>query len=220
MEVLPNTRDGVERAAWYIRSGGLVAWPSPMWWGLSANALDPEAIRRLYAAKRRPLTEALILTTLGVADAERYGELNPVARALAEAYWPGYLGIVVKKRPDMVPDIVTSGKDTVLLVSLDGLGHELPRLAGVPMVASSANVSGTGPALTFDDVREFSKRAGATIDAAMEGPVSPFNRPTTSVDTTLAPPAIFRLGIVHEESIRRVLPDAVVADHRRRDVSR
>jgi L-threonylcarbamoyladenylate synthase len=216
VEIIPNTREGVERAAWYIRSGGLVAWPSPMWYGFSANALDPDAIGRLYAAKRRPLSEALILTTLGVADAERYGELNPVARRLATAYWPGYLGIVVKKRPDMVPDIVTSGRDTVLLVCLDGLGHELPRLAGVPMVASSANVSGTGPALTFEEVRGFSERAGAPIDAAMEGPVSPFNQPTTSVDTTVTPPAIFRLGIVHEESIRRVLPDAMVAGGRHR----
>ena len=209
VEVIPNTPEGIERAAGCIRDGGLVAWPSPLWYALSTNALDRAAVGRLYAAKKRPASQPLILTTLGIADARRYGNLNPVAEQLAASYWPGYLGIVVRKRPEAVPDLITSGRDTVLLVCLKDLGHDLPRRAGVPVVASSANVSGTAPALSVADVHKFAERAGDTVDAIIDGPVSAFNRPTTIVDTTATPPALLREGLVHERSIRMLLPDLV-----------
>lgn len=93
-----------------------------------------------------------------------------------------------------MPDIVASGKDTVLLVCLEGLAHELPSRVGAPLVATSANVSGTRPALDMADIHDFASRAGDTIDAVIEGPLSPFNRPTTIVDTTVTPPVITRAG--------------------------
>lgn len=207
VEIIPNTPEGIERAAGCIRGGGLVAWPTPLWYALSANALSRAAVSRLYAAKKRPLTQPLILTTTDLADARRYGHINPVAEKLVASYWPGYLGIVVRKRPAAVPDLVTSGRDTVLLVCLRGLGHDLPCRAGVPVVASSANVSGTAPALSVAKVHEFAKQAGDMVDAVIDGPLCPFNRPTTIVDTTASPPLLLRSGLVHERSIRMILPD-------------
>lgn len=210
MEIIPNTPEGVDKAAGMLRTGKLLAWPSPLWWGLSANALDEDAVRRLYAAKRRAAGEPLITLTTDVADARRYGELNPVASTLVDAFWPGYLGVIVRRRPATIPDFVTAGRDTVLLACLPGLGHELPIKAGVPVVASSANVSGTPPALDLDDVLDFVDRAGATVDAVLDGPVSPFNRPTTIVDTTVTPPTITRVGVAHPDSVRKLLPDVTV----------
>jgi L-threonylcarbamoyladenylate synthase len=210
MEVIPNTPDGISKAAGYIRDGKLVVWPSPVWYGLCTNALNPESVKRIYAAKRRSPEEALLVLALDIDDAERYGEMNKVAQILAETYWPGFLGVIVKKRPEAVPDFVTAGKDTVLLACLDDLGQDLPRLAGVPVVSSSANVSGTPPALCMDDVWSFASRAGAEIDAVIEGPLSPVNRATTLVDTTVTPPTIIRTGVVHEDSIAKILPDITV----------
>ncbi|HEX6501120.1 MAG TPA: L-threonylcarbamoyladenylate synthase [Micromonosporaceae bacterium] len=210
MEVIPKTPEGIEKAAAYIRAGKLVVWPSPVWYGLCTNALDPVAIKRVYAAKRRAPTEALLVLAIDKADAERYGEINPIARKLVDAYWPGFLGVIVRKKPGVIPDFVTSGKDTVLLACLDDLGYELPVKAGVPVVSSSANVSGTPPALDMDDVRSFAERAGDKIDAVIEGPLSPINMATTIVDTLASPPTIIRTGVVHENSIRKLLPDVVV----------
>jgi len=211
MEIIPKTPDGIARAGEYIRSGRLVVWPSPVWYGLCTTALDPVAIKRVYAAKRRAPGEALLVLARDIGDAERYGELNPTARLLAETYWPGFLGVIVKKRPGVIQDFVTAGKDTILIACLSDLGYDLPEAAGVPVVSSSANVSGTPPALNMADVHSFAERAGDRIDAVIQGPLSPINRPTTIVDTTVTPPTIIRTGVVHEQSIRKLLPDLAVA---------
>lgn len=210
MEVIPHTPDGIAKAGEYIRSGRLVVWPSPVWYGLCTTALDPVAIKRVYAAKRRAPTEALLVLAKDIEDAERYGDLNKTARLLAETYWPGFLGVIVKKRPGVIADYVTAGKDTVLIACLSELGYDLPEAAGVPVVSSSANVSGTPPALDMADVEAFADRAGDRIDAVIEGPLSPINRATTIVDTTVVPPAIIRTGVVHELSVRKLLPDVIV----------
>lgn len=210
MEIIPHTPEGISKAGEYIRSGKLVVWPSPVWYGLCTTALDPVAIKRVYAAKRRAPTEALLVLARDIEDAERYGELNKTAQLLAETYWPGFLGVIVKKRPGVIADFVTAGKDTVLIACLSELGYDLPEAAGVPVVSSSANVSGTPPALDMADVEAFAERAGDRIDAVIEGPLSPINRATTIVDTTVTPPAIIRTGVVHEQSVRKLLPDVTV----------
>jgi L-threonylcarbamoyladenylate synthase len=207
VEIIPSTVDGIDRAADYIRSGRLVAWPSPLSYGLSANALDETAVKRLYQAKRRPASQALIMTVLDLEDARRYGEFNPAAEKLAREFWPGLLSILVDKKPGVVPGVATAGLDTIVLICMEGYGHELLARAGVPMVASSANVSGSRPALSLSDVEDFAGDAGDDVDAVVDGPVSPFNQPTTIVDTTVTPPRILREGVVHIDSVRRVLPD-------------
>ena len=210
MEIIPNTWDGVRKAADYLSAGKLVAWPSPLWWGLSANALDEDAIDRLYTAKYRPRNQAFITLVTSVGNAQQYGELNPVASTLVDAFWPGYVGVIVRKRPGVIPDFVTPGRNTVLLACIPDLGHDLPVLAGGPIVATSANITGAAPALELDDVLAFARKAGAPIDAALDGPVSMFNRPTTTVDTTSTPPRITRVGVAHPDSIRRLLPDVTI----------
>jgi L-threonylcarbamoyladenylate synthase len=212
VQYLKWTPDNVDRAAADIREGKLVVWPSPVWYGLATNGLDPLAVKRIYQAKRRAPTEALLVLALGLRDAEHYGEVNDVARRLIDEFWPGYVGIIVNKRRENVPDHITAGKDTVLLAQLDELGRDLPLKAGVPVVSTSANFSGTPPCLDMDDVRAFVEGAGDDIDTVIEGPLSPLNRPTTIVDTTVSPPTILRLGVVHERSVRKIIPDVVVQD--------
>jgi L-threonylcarbamoyladenylate synthase len=210
MRYLKWTPENVDRAAADIREGKLVVWPSPVWYGLATNGLDSVAVKRIYKAKRRAPTEALLILALGIQDAEYYGEVNGVARKLIDELWPGYVGIIVRKRRENVPDHITAGKDTVLLAQLDELGHDLPAKAGVPVVSTSANLSGTPPCLDMDDVRAFVEGAGEEIDTIIEGPLSPLNRPTTIVDTTVSPPTILRLGVVHERAIQKIVPDVVV----------
>ncbi len=211
MDILPNTSAGITRACDALRAGKLVVWPSPLWYGLSTTALDPAAVRRLYRAKKRDAREALLLLTQGAEDAERYGHINPVVAQLIEAFWPGFLGVIVQKKAN-VPDVVTAGKETVLLACLPDVGYALARGAGGPVVASSANLAGTPPALDMADVYTFAQQTDEPIDAVIEGGISPWNRPTTIVDTYVTPPIIVRTGIVAEQAIRKVLSDVLVRE--------
>ncbi len=165
----------------------------------------------LYRAKRRDAREALLLLTQGAQDAQRYGHITPVAWQLMKVFWPGFLGVIVPKKAS-VPDFVTAGMQTVLLTCPPDLGYILARNVGDPIVASSANIAGMPPALDMHDVYIFSQQADEPIDAVIEGGISPWNRPTTIVNTCVTPPTIVRAGIVAEQAVRKVLPDVLVKE--------
>lgn len=130
----------VARAAELIRAGRLVAFPTETVYGLGANALDADAVARVFAAKGRPRTSPLIVHVDSVEMVRGLAlEWPDSAEILARRYWPGPLTVVVRKRPQ-VPDIVTAGLPTVGLRMPDHpLALELIRAAGVPVAAPSAN---------------------------------------------------------------------------------
>ncbi len=210
MDILQQTPMGLEQAYDALRAGKLLVWPSPLWYGLSASALDTEAVRRLYRAKRRDARKALLVLIQGAEDADLYGHLNPVARQLIEVFWPGYFGVIVAKKA-VVSDVVTAGRATVLLACLPDLGSALPRGVSGPVAASSANLAGTSPALDMRDVHVFVRQTDEPIDAVIEGGISPWNRPTTIVDTCVTLPVIVREGMVDAQAIRKVIPDVRIA---------
>lgn len=127
-------------AAERIRAGGLVAFPTETVYGLGANALDPAAVRKIFALKGRPATSPLIVHVDSLAMARSLAAAWPdEADRLAAAYWPGPLTIVVRKRP-IVPDEVTAGLGSVGLRMPDNeVALELIHAAGVPIAAPSAN---------------------------------------------------------------------------------
>src|SRR3954465_8841288 len=103
----------MQRAAGLIRAGRLVAFPTETVYGLGANALDPEAVARIFAAKGRPRSSPLIVHVDSVEMARGPAAGWPdAAQQLAARYWPGPLTLVLPKR-DVVPDIVTAGLGTV-----------------------------------------------------------------------------------------------------------
>ena len=130
----------IQRAAALIRAGKLVAFPTETVYGLGANALDPAAVERIFAAKGRPRTSPLIVHVDSIEMARSLAACwPPAAETLARRYWPGPLTLVVSKRPE-IPDIVTAGLPTVgLRMPAHPLALELIRAAGVPIAGPSAN---------------------------------------------------------------------------------
>jgi L-threonylcarbamoyladenylate synthase len=130
----------VQRAASFIREGKLVAFPTETVYGLGANALDADAVARIFAAKGRPRTSPLIVHVDSLAMARGLAaEWPSAAEILAGRYWPGPLTLVVPKMP-AIPDIVTAGLNTVGLRMPDHpLALALIHAAGVPIAAPSAN---------------------------------------------------------------------------------
>ena len=138
----PNKED-MREAAEIIRSGGLVAFPTETVYGLGANALDPEASKRSYAAKGRPSDNPLIVhigrfeELLSIAK-----EVPPQAEKLADAFWPGPLTMILPKA-DIVPRETTGGLDSVAVrFPSDRIAQELIKAGGGFVAAQSANTSG------------------------------------------------------------------------------
>lgn len=135
------TSDGeIARAATLLRAGELVAFPTETVYGLGANALDEAAVRRIYEAKGRPPTSPLIVHVDSIEMARGLAaEWSATADALAQAFWPGPLTLVVPKRAH-VPDIVTSGLPSVgLRMPAHPVALALIHAAGMPLAGPSAN---------------------------------------------------------------------------------
>ncbi len=130
----------IAEAAQAIRDGKLVAFPTETVYGLGANALDANAVERIFATKGRPKTSPLIVHVASVEMARELGsEWSAVSEMLARRFWPGPLTLVVPKNSN-VPDIVTAGLGSVgLRIPAHPMALELLRAAGVPIAAPSAN---------------------------------------------------------------------------------
>ncbi len=143
--VVPFGDEALAEAARLIRAGEPVAVPTETVYGLAADATNPEAVARIYAAKGRPSFNPLIVHVESLAEAERLGIFSGPARALAEAFWPGPLTLVVPVREDSgLAAAVTSGLPTVALrCPAHPAIRALLAAAGRPLAAPSANSSGS-----------------------------------------------------------------------------
>ena len=125
-----------------IKSGGLVAFPTETVYGLGANALDPEAVSKIYLAKGRPSDNPLILHVNNLSQAESLVYMNDKARMLAKTFWPGALTLVLPAK-DIVPLKTRGGLETAAVRCPDNvIALELIKSSGVPIAAPSANTSG------------------------------------------------------------------------------
>lgn len=137
----PN-EESLRTAAEIIRRGGLVAFPTETVYGLGGNALDPDAARKIYAAKGRPSNNPLIIHLANAADAAQYCVADGRYLRLAEVFCPGPLTVVLPKKA-CIPYEVTGGLDTVAVrIPSHPIARRLIELAGVPIAAPSANLSG------------------------------------------------------------------------------
>ena len=139
----PFSLQAVEKAAEILKNGGLVAFPTETVYGLGANALDPEAVGKVYAAKGRPSDNPLIIHIDEPVLAEKYTYTTPLFYKIADAFMPGPITVIMKAREN-IPKTVTAGLDTVAVrCPSHSVARELIKKAGVPIAAPSANLSGS-----------------------------------------------------------------------------
>ncbi|HWZ82607.1 MAG TPA: L-threonylcarbamoyladenylate synthase [Terriglobales bacterium] len=164
---MPSTSADIEHAAQLLRAGRLVAFPTETVYGLGANALDPEAVARIYEVKGRPATSPLIVHVASVEMAKSLVTNWPdQAERLAQKFWPGPLTLVLEKRPAISP-IVTAGLTTVgLRMPNHPVALALIQVAGVPLAAPSANRFTQLSPTTADHVRQ---SLGGDVDFILDG---------------------------------------------------
>ncbi len=205
-------REAIAYAAQVIRSGGLVAIPTETVYGLGANGLDPDAVKRIYEAKGRPSDNPLILHVPTAAWLERYCRSIPEsAYRLAKEFWPGPLTMILPRK-ELVPDQTTGGLDTVgIRCPNHPVTLALIEAADLPIAAPSANTSGRPSCTAAEHVLE---DMNGKIECILDGGPCTVGVESTIVDLTCEPPRLLRPGGLPLEELERVLGtvevDAVV----------
>ena len=198
----------ITEAAQILRRGGLVGIPTETVYGLGANGLDEDAVRRIFEAKGRPQDNPLILHVPSADWLERYCEsVPPAAYALAERFWPGPLTMILRRKP-IVPLRTTGGLDTVGVRCPDhALTLRIIEAAGVPVAAPSGNTSGRpSPTAAAHMVEDMSGR----IDAIVDGGACRVGVESTIIDLTVTPPRLLRPGGLPLEQLEEVLGEVAV----------
>ena len=203
-----NIDEIISEAARIIKQGGTVAFPTETVYGLGADALNPEAVRKIFQAKGRPQDNPLIVH---IANTEQLDvlarDVSDSARNLMDVFWPGPLTLIFRRR-DIVPDVTTCGLDTVAVRMPDNpVAIALIRQAGTPIAAPSANISGRPSPTTAEHViADLSGRIDAVIDG---GPVR-VGVESTVLDMTLDIPVLLRPGEVGVEQIREYVGEVLI----------
>ena len=202
---LTDSQQDIEKAAAVLRDGGLVAMPTETVYGLAANALDGDAVRRIFEAKGRPMDNPLIVHIADVADIERLGlvaDFPEKARKLAEAFWPGPITIIMKKGA-VIPDEVSAGLDTVAIrLPSHPDARRLIAESGLPLAAPSANTSGKPSPTT---ARHVIDDMDGKIEAVIDGGACDVGVESTVITVAADIPRILRPGLITREEIEAVI---------------
>ncbi|MEO7635811.1 MAG: L-threonylcarbamoyladenylate synthase [Sphingomicrobium sp.] len=191
--LLPFDPDAIVEAARLILAGEPVAVPTETVYGLAADATNPAAVARIYAAKGRPGFNPLIVHVPDLAAAERIGVFGDEARALAQAHWPGPLTVVVPLRPDSgIAALATAGLATIALrVPAHPAMQALLHAAGRPLAAPSANASGS---ISPTRAAHVANSLGGRIPLIIDGGATTRGIESTIVAATGGPVRLLRPG--------------------------
>lgn len=196
------TEESLIRAAQIIREGGLVAFPTETVYGLGANALDSEAVGRIYRAKGRPFASPLIVHAADEAMARSVvAEWPPIAALLASRFWPGPLTLILRKAA-VIPDLVTAGLDSVgIRVPANPIAITLIQRAGVPIAAPSANRFMQVSPTTAEHVQA---GLGDRIPLILNGGATQVGIESTVASLRRESPAILRPGMISQDELESV----------------
>ncbi len=202
----PFGAEAIARAAALIAAGRPVAVPTETVYGLAADARNPQAVARIYAAKGRPDFNPLIVHVPTLAMAETLGEFGTAERALATRFWPGPLTLVLR-RSKLAQDFVTGGQDTVgLRVPSHPVARSLLKEFNGGIAAPSANRFGRVSPTTAAHVRE---DLGGDVDLVLEGGPSEVGIESTIVDFSSGSPVLLRPGRIAKDELEEVLKSNV-----------
>jgi len=201
-----TTSEDLSAVAEILRSGDVVALPTETVYGLACLALDATAVAKVFATKKRPAEDPLIVHVEDASQAARVCETNERFAKLAEAFWPGPLTLVLPKRP-CVPESVTAGLPTVAVRSP---GHavfgEVLRLVGEPLAAPSANLFGKVSPTRVEHVKE---SFGPDHPPVVDGGPTDIGIESTVLDLSAGEPRVLRPGPISRSAIEEILGEKV-----------
>lgn len=188
-----------------LKQGGVVVYPTDTLYGLGANALDSDAVRRVFAVKKRPLAKPLPMLVRNIAWAKELAHISSRQEAILEKVWPGKVTAILEKQA-IIPDIVTAGHGTVgMRVAGHPIADALLARFGYPLTATSANISGDEPLRNPDAIVEMFTRSTPMPDLVIDVGTLPESDPSTVVDITAREPKIVRIGASKPDQLLKLL---------------
>ncbi len=212
MRILTPNAENIEEAATTIKNGGLIGMPTETVYGLAANACDSAAIAKIFEAKGRPAFNPLISHFADAKDIEAYAIMDARAKALATAFWPAPLTMILPKREGTkLSDLVTAGLDTIAVrVPANLTARQLIKAANVPLAAPSANKSGT---LSPTSPKHVADSLGEAVDIILADGSCQIGLESTVIDLSTDKAYILRPGAITAEDIAHVLGNKISYAH-------
>jgi len=199
----------IKIAAEVIKKGNLVAFPTETVYGLGADALNKQAVAKIFKAKERPFNDPLIVHIADIKELYRLSKQVPlVALKLAKTFWPGPLTLVLKKS-ELVSDIITAGLDTVAVrMPDDNIALNLIGEAQTPIVAPSANLFGrTSPT----NAQHVADDLDGKIEMIIDGGKTKVGVESTVLDITAKPVRVLRAGGISVEQLKEVIDQVKIS---------
>lgn len=193
-----------------IHRGELVIFPTETVYGLAADALNEEAVAKVFKAKNRPESEPLPVQVGSIDDVLKVATYLPErARDLAMKHWPGPLTLVLARNPGL-PSALTAGRETVgVRIPDHPVALALLKMLGSPIVATSANVSGNPAPVSADDAIA---EIGESVSVVLDSGVSRLGVASTVVDVSVVPPKVLRLGTIGVDELKAFLGDIEISE--------
>ncbi|MEE8358382.1 MAG: L-threonylcarbamoyladenylate synthase [Candidatus Hydrothermarchaeales archaeon] len=202
MELLGTTIRDIRLAARVIKAGGVVVYPTDTLYGLGADALDEDAIRKVFELKKRPLSQPLPIAVADMKMLKDYAVVDEKSEAFIEKFLPGPLGVILKKR-DNLPDVLTSGLDNVAVRIPDNpAALRLITCLEAPITTTSANLSGKAPPISVEEVLSQIR----DVNLILDGGKLESRDPSTIVDLS-GEPKVVRVGRVPVDVITMALEE-------------
>lgn len=187
-----------------LKEGKIVVFPTDTVYGIGTNAYDKEACKKIYEIKGRPKNKPLSILISNISMLKEVVEdISPIEQKLIDAFWPGSLTIKFKKREGILPNIV-SASDEYIRVRLvnEGVIYKLIETSGVPIVAPSANLSGS---LTGTKIENIVKELGSKVDYILDCGDIESDTVSTIVQVEDGQVLIIREGKIKKEELEKVV---------------
>lgn len=187
--------EAIERAVTILREGGVLVYPTETSYGIGCDATNAQAVARVLAIKGRPQFKGLTVLLPSLAEVERYVRMTPFARSLAQRYWPGALNIVLSPAPSSPIVPLCASHDTFSVrVSSHPVARALVKALGVPIVSTSANLSGQPECYYSDEIAALFDGAAEQPDVMIDAGRLPHVPPSTIVKVERDGARVLRQG--------------------------
>lgn len=197
-----NLHESIIHGVSVLTAGGIVAFPTDTVYGVGADAFNPSAVEKIYAAKKRPKDKPLAVLVASFRDVLKLATNLPAAfERVATAFWPGALTIVVKADSDLPVEITAGGNTVGVRMPDNPIALKLIAAFGKPLATTSANLSGEREAITAEEVQA---SLGDKIDLILDGGATKKKVVSTVLDLSVKPPVILRHGQISPEQIADV----------------
>jgi L-threonylcarbamoyladenylate synthase len=190
-----NARDkAIRRIVHILRSGGLVVFPTDTFYGLGGDGFSPAAVRRIFELKLRDTSRPLLVLVSDLEMVRRLArDIPPVFWKIAEEFWPGPLTIALRASAKVPRELCGGGESLAMRLPAVPWLREVVREAGLPVIATSANISGEGE---ISAAVQAQRIFGGKVELIVDGGLTPGGAPSTVLDLTAEPPRIVRQGAV------------------------